>query len=123
MVRFYPTEKIVETKTQEEYENTIHELGNIMSNTMECIAKKWPEKKVSISVTGGRDSMTALSCANKVYDKLHYFSYISNVDESVDAYAAKEILAHLGLEHELYEIPENWDGYKDLPVFKKGYGM
>ena len=63
--------------------------------------------------------MTALSCANKVYDKLHYFSYISNVDESVDAYAAKEILAHLGLEHELYEIPENWDGYKDLPVFKK----
>lgn len=119
VVRFYPTEKIVETKTQEEYENTIHELGNIMSNTMECIAKKWPEKKVSISVTGGRDSMTALSCANKVYDKLHYFSYISNVDESVDAYAAKEILAHLGLEHELYEIPENWDGYKDLPVFKK----
>ena len=89
MVRFYPTEKIVETKTQQEYENTIHELGRIMSNTMECIAKKWPEKKVSISVTGGRDSMTALSCANKVYDKLHYFSYISNVDESVDAYAAK----------------------------------
>ena len=76
VVRFYPTEKIVETKTQQEYENTIHELGRIMSNTMECIAKKWPEKKVSISVTGGRDSMTALSCANKVYDKLHYFSYI-----------------------------------------------
>lgn len=119
VVRFYPTEKIVETKTQQEYENTIHELGRIMSNTMECIAKKWPEKKVSISVTGGRDSMTALSCANKVYDKLHYFSYISNVDESVDAYAAKEILVHLGLEHELYEIPEKWDGYKDLPVFKK----
>ena len=119
VVRFYPTEKIVETKTQQEYENTIHELGRIMSNTMECIAEKWPEKKVSISVTGGRDSMTALSCANKVYDKLHYFSYISNVDESVDAYAAKEILVHLGLEHELYEIPEKWDGYKDLPVFKK----
>ena len=31
----------------------------------------------------------------------------------------KRILVHLGLEHELYEIPEKWDGYKDLPVFKK----
>lgn len=117
--RFYPTNKIEETKTTEEYENTIHELGRIMSNTMECIAKKWPEKKVSISVTGGRDSMTALSCANKVYDKFHYFSYISNVDESVDAYAARDILKHLGLSHELYEIPEKWDGYKELSVFKK----
>lgn len=81
VVRFYPTEKIVETKTQQEYENTIHELGRIMSNTMECIAKKWPEKKVSISVTGGRDSMTALSCANKVYDKLHYLAdYKTNLN-------------------------------------------
>ena len=30
VVRFYPTEKIVETKTQQEYENTIHELGIII---------------------------------------------------------------------------------------------
>lgn len=117
--RFYPTQKIVETSTEKEYTDTIHELGRIMSNTMKCISMKWSEKKVSISVTGGRDSMTALACANKVYDKFKYFSYISNVDESVDAYAAKEILEHLGLNHELYEIPEEWDGYKDLPIFKK----
>lgn len=117
--RFYPTKKIVETKTASEYKETIHELGRIMSNTMQCIAKKWPEKKVSISVTGGRDSMTALACSQKVYDKFHYFSYISNYDESVDAYAARDILKHLGLKHELYEIPEEWDGYKDLSVFKK----
>lgn len=117
--RFYPIRKIVETATEDEYKEVIHELGRIMSNTMQCIVKKWPEKKVSISVTGGRDSMTALACSNKVYDKFHYFSYISNYDESVDAYAAKDILAHLGLEHELYEIPEEWDGYKDLSVFKK----
>lgn len=45
MVRFYPTEKIVETNTQEEYENIIHELGRIMSNTMECIAKNGPKRK------------------------------------------------------------------------------
>lgn len=117
--RFYPTEKIIETKTEEEYKNTIHKLGKIMSNTMECIAKKWPQNKVSISVTGGRDSMTTLSCANKVYDKLHYFSYISNYDESVDAYAARDILKHIGLEHELYKIPDEWEGYKDIETFKK----
>ncbi len=117
--RFYPTRKVVETSTEKEYNDTIHELGRVMSNTMKCIAMKWPEKKVSISVTGGRDSMTALACSKDVYDKFDYFSYISNVDESVDAYAAKDILAHLGLEHELYQIPEEWAGYERLPAFKK----
>lgn len=117
--RFYPTRKVVETSTEKEYNDAIHELGRVMSNTMKCIAMKWPEKKVSISVTGGRDSMTALACSKDVYDKFDYFSYISNVDESVDAYAAKDILAHLGLEHELYQIPEEWDGYEGLPAFKK----
>lgn len=117
--RFYPTEKIIETRTEEEYRNTIQELGKIMSNTMRCIADKWPEKKVSISVTGGRDSMTALSCANQVYDKLHYFSYISNYDESVDAYAAKDILSYLDLQHELYEIPEESKEYCNIETFKK----
>ncbi len=117
--RFYPIRKIIETSTEKEYQDTIHELGRIMSNTMKCISMKWPKKKVSISVTGGRDSMTALACAKDVYDKFNYFSYISNIDESVDAYAAKDILAHLGLEHELYQIPEEWEGYESLPAFKK----
>ena len=58
--RYYPVREIKETSTPEAYQETIHELGRVMSNTMSCIAKKWPDKKVSISVTGGRDSMTAL---------------------------------------------------------------
>lgn len=116
--RFYPTERIVEKGSEPEYISTIHELGRIMSNTMKCIAAKWEGQKVSISVTGGRDSLTTLACAKDVYDKLNYFSYISNVDESVDAYAARDILTHLGLEHELFEIPEQWDGYQYLPEFK-----
>lgn len=117
--RYYPVCEVKETQTEEEYQNTIHELGQAMSNTMKCIADKWPEKKVSISVTGGRDSMTALSCTNGIYDKFSYFSYISNIDESVDAKAAQKICKYLGLKHELYEIPEEWDGYKYLDVFKK----
>lgn len=117
--RFYPTKKITEIKSEEEYTDTIRELGRILSDSIGCIVKKWPDKKVSLSVTGGRDSMSALACSGRVYDKLDYFSYISNTDESVDAEAAGKILDHLGLKHELYRIPEEYDGYRQLPVFKK----
>ncbi len=119
VLRYYPFCKIEETTTEEEYKKTIDELGRIMSNNMELIAKKWPDKKISISVTGGRDSMTTLACTNGNYHKYSYFSYISNDEESVDAYAAKDILNSLGLKHELYKIPNEWDGYKDIDLFKK----
>lgn len=119
MERFYPLREVVETATEDEYQETIKELGKIMSNTMYLIGQKWSDKKVSISVTGGRDSMTALSCTNGNYDKFTYFSYISNVDESVDAYAAKDILKHLGLEHEIFEIPEEYEEYNNIEAFKK----
>ena len=116
VLRYYPFCKIEETTTEEEYKKTIDELGRIMSNNMELIAKKWPDKKISISVTGGRDSMTTLACTNGNYHKYSYFSYISNDEESVDAYAAKDILNSLGLKHELYKIPNEWDGYKDIDL-------
>ena len=119
VIRYFPSKTIKETTTEEEYRATIDELGRIMSNNMALIAKKWPGKKVSISVTGGRDSMTTLACTNGNYDKYSYFSYISNDDEAVDAYAAKDILKSLGLEHELYRIPDEWDGYKDIDLFEK----
>ena len=119
MERYYPLQQLNETTTETEYQETIKELGKIMSNTMYLIGKKWQDKKISISVTGGRDSMTALSCTNGNYDKFSYFSYISNVDESVDAYAAKDILDYLGLEHELFEIPDEYEEYKNIEAFKK----
>lgn len=117
--RFYPMHTIEEIKNEDEYQETIHELGYIMSNTMACIAEKWKNKKVSISVTGGRDSLTALSCAKEHYNDFSYFSYISNADEAVDAKAAKIVLDNLDLKQELYEIPEKWEGYKDIDIFRK----
>ena len=117
--RYYPVKKIEEVHTEEEYTEIIHSLGDIMSKNMSLIAKKWPEKKISISVTGGRDSMACLACTKDNYDKYHYFSYISNVDESVDADAAKKILGSMNLEHELYEIPDEYGGYEDLESFEK----
>lgn len=117
--RYYPNHEITETTTDEEYQKTITELGDIMSRTMELIGKKWSGKRVAISVTGGRDSMTALSCANGNYDKFDYFSYISNGPESVDAYAARDICGHVGIPHSIYTISDNDADYPGLEAFKK----
>lgn len=116
--RYYPTRKIVETTTEEEYKQTIHDLGEIMSRTMDLISQKWSDKTVAISATGGRDSMTAVACANGFYDRFHFFSYISNEAESVDAYAAKEICEQLDVPHKIYTIPTDDAQYPDLDVFK-----
>lgn len=117
--RYYPLHKIEETNTETEYRQTIHELGDIMSATMECIARKWTDKKVALSVTGGRDSMTALSCANGLYDKFYYFSYISNQPEAVDAYAAQRICKYLGIPHIIYKIPREENNYPGFEAFNK----
>ena len=46
--RYYPFHEVEETKTEEEYRETIKELGRIMSNTMKCIADKWRIKSVCV---------------------------------------------------------------------------
>jgi hypothetical protein len=116
--RYYPTKKIEETTTQEDYQSTIHELGRVMCNTMELISKKWPDKTAALSLTGGRDSLTTLACSHNHFDQFDYFSYISNSDESVDAFAAREICDALKLKHKIIEIPADDPLYRDLNVFK-----
>lgn len=117
--RYYPDHEIHEVKTEEEYQEIIRRLGDIMARTMQLVGRKWPDQRVAISVTGGRDSMTALSCANGQYEKFDYFSYISNGPESVDAYAAKDICKHVGIPHSIYMISDQDEDYPDLEVFKK----
>lgn len=117
--RYYPTQAIPQTATEEEYDQLIRELGDTMSRSMELIARKWPEKKVAISITGGQDSKTTFACANGHYDKFEYFSYISNDAEAVDAYAARDICGQLELPHSIYEIPREDRAYPDLEVFGK----
>lgn len=117
--RYYPIRAIRQTVTDEEYEQVIRDLGDIMSRSMELIARKWPEKKVAISVTGGHDSKTTFACANGYYDKFDYFSYISNDAEAVDAHAAREICHQMELPHTIYEIPREDSRYPDLEVFRK----
>lgn len=117
VVRFFPKEEIIENNDPTAYAETIKSLSSTLHNTLILYTNKWPQKKVSISVTGGRDSTTTLACAIGIYDKFSYFSYISNEAESVDALAAREICTQLGLKHETYVIPDSNEKLKDVEAF------
>ena len=116
-VRFFPTEAIREETNPDAYPETIRWLSDVLHETLRLYTIKWPQKKVAISVTGGRDSTTTLACANGLYDHFAYFSYISNEPEKVDALAAREICHKLGLQHEIYEIPQNDADLSDVEAF------
>ena len=115
--RYYPTEKIVEI-SGEQYNDTISQIASVLENSMKLIAKKWPNKRAAISVTGGRDSTMTLAAANGTYDDFCYFSYISNENEKPDAEAAHKICDYLGLEHKIYKIPDNDKLYDELEAAK-----
>lgn len=117
IIRFFPKCEICENNDTEAYEDTISWLSNVLHRTLVLYTDKWSQKRVSISVTGGRDSTTTLACANGIYDKYDYFSYISNESERVDALAASEICNRLGLHHEIYEIPQKDEDITDVETF------
>lgn len=110
-VRFFPTEPIIE-ETEQEQQDTIEWLANTVHSTLELYSKKWSDKNVAISVTGGKDSTTTLACVNGLHDKFSYFSYISNEAEQVDAIAAKSICDYLGLPHSIYIIPKEESAFE-----------
>lgn len=94
----------------------IQKSAELLHNSLELIAKKW--KHPAISLTGGCDSKTTLSCANGLYDKFLYFSYISSDEEKVDALAARRICKELGLKHIIYEIPRADDDIDDIETVR-----
>lgn len=118
--RFYPYKKVQEIDENDEkaYNEKICEISDVIAKNIQLIAKKWPNKRTALSVTGGRDSTTTLACANGTYDKLTYFSYISNIDEEVDALAAKDICKYIGIPHKIYKIPDESELYNDIDVAK-----
>lgn len=115
--RYYPVQKVHKAEGAQ-YQKTIQEMADILSNNMELIAKKWPDGRAALSLTGGRDSTTSLACAKNVYDKISYFSYISSRAEEVDANVAHTTCERLGLSHTIYPIPEESDLYKDIDIYK-----
>lgn len=105
---FWPAET-----TEKSYETIVREASDILYRSMQLISEKWEHP--AISLTGGCDSKTTLACANGLYDKFQYFSYVSSESEQVDADAAHEICKALHLQHKVYHIPEimgNQDHYE-----------
>lgn len=90
----------------------VEKASDTIHNNLELIANKW--ERPAISMTGGCDSKTTLACANGLYDKFSYFSYVSSESENVDAEAAHEICSALKLEHDIYEIPEEDNLFKNI---------
>ena len=111
IARFFPIEDYREY-SQTEVKTAEKQIAELMHNNMDLITRKW--KKPAISMTGGCDSKTTLSCAAGLYDKFSYFSYSSSDTEQVDADAAHVICDHLGLKHRIYEIPRNDSIYSDI---------
>ena len=92
-------------------------VADLMHKNLELISKKW--KKPAISLTGGCDSKTTLACANGLYDRFSYFSYISSEAEKVDAEAAHTICKALNLSHIIYEIPEVDSAFPEIETVRK----
>lgn len=85
------------------------EVAVLLHSNLELISQKWA--RPAISMTGGCDSKTTLACANGLYDRFSYFSYVSSESENVDAVAAHKICKDLGLKHTIYQIPEEDDRF------------
>ena len=117
--RFYYFDNIDQSSNidQNVYKTIIDKASNILHNNLQLISKKW--NRPAISLTGGCDSKTTLSCANGLYDRFTYFSYISSKAESVDAYAARDICKLLDLNHRIDIIPNDNSNYKDIEIWRK----
>lgn len=114
--RFFPLQKIIECKNEDEYNNIVEESSTILKRSLARCAEKW---NAAISVTGGKDSGETLASAKGNYDKFQYFSYISKPEESVDAYAAKLICEELGLAHKIIEIPNDNEKIDDFDIINE----
>lgn len=90
--------------------------AEILHNNLSLIAEKW--KRPAISMTGGCDSKTTMACANGLYDRFTYFSYISSEAEKVDAEAAKKICEEIGIKHTTYMISEHDEDYPEIEEYR-----
>lgn len=98
------------------YGQIVDKAADLLHRNLQLISTKW--KRPAISMTGGCDSKTTISCANGLYDKFRYFSYVSQDAEKVDADAAhliaKKIITGMGIEHQIYSVPNDDCVFQDI---------
>lgn len=116
IVRFYPIMPHSEIKTESEFNEGINSIATIIHNNVLLASQKWSNPAISLS--GGTDSKTTLSCVNGLYDKFKYFSFHCKPQELVDAKAARQICDSLSLEHSIYSIPDKNEDVEDFYILK-----
>ena len=87
----------------------------VLSNTLRLLSEKYDRPAVSLS--GGVDSKTTLSCINGFYKQFFYYSFVSSNEERIDAVAASSVCNAIGINHKTYEILESFEP-KDKMVYK-----
>ncbi len=112
--RFYPVQALQITQTEKEYDDLLKDVCSIIHSTLACYARKY--RNPAISLTGGMDSKTTLACANGLYDRYHYYSYVTMAGDRIDAEAAHIITRHLGLNHKIHLVSESDKDYPDIEV-------
>ncbi len=102
-VRIWPRKPLTMCDNDSEYRKTVHEIAEIMKNSLSLISQKWA--RPAVSVTGGRDSKGSLAASIHVKERYQYFSYNSQPAEKVDCDAAEAICRAVGAPHVTYDIP------------------
>lgn len=115
--RIYPLLPRMEFKTEEEKDTAIEEMYNIFSNNIALAMKKWP--RVGLSLTGGMDSKTTFACAKPYYGKFFCYSFESKNSEKLDADAAAQICAAVGISHHRYQIPSEPEEIPDYEFLRQ----
>lgn len=114
--RFYPVAAHPEIE-ESSYSEIIEKISVLINRNIELASRKW--KRPSISLSGGMDSKTTLSCANGMYENFSFYSFHSKPQELEDASAAHNICEGLGIKHDVYSIPTSNDEFDDFEIFKK----
>ena len=115
--RIFPREERMEVRTEAEKQALTEQMHRLFSKNLELTIQKWD--RVALSLTGGMDSQTTFANAKPWWDRLFVYSFISKPSEKLDADAAADICAKLGVSHHLYQIPENADEIEDYDFLEK----
>ena len=77
-------------------------IGDVFAASFDLLAQKKP---LALSLSMGTDSRVSLAASRAHQDEIHYFSYISDAAEEVDATGAHALCELLGIEHTIYRVP------------------
>lgn len=116
MERFYPTKPHPEL-SNDKYEKTLNRIAELMNKNIELCTKKW--NTPAISITGGMDSKTTLSCANGLYDKYKCYTFHSKPQEEEDAKVAEKICNKIGIKHKIYPIASKNEDVEHYEILKQ----